>query len=127
MGYPGRLKRRCSDSIGLGVLKQKLNAHVIQPPCTLVVSHSTKFISSKMYVFRRYVALHYFRTLQACCRSQWPCGLKHGSRPVGCGDRGFESRSRHGCLSASFSVVLSCVGRGLTTGSSFVQGVLPSV
>jgi hypothetical protein len=30
-------------------------------------------------------------------------------------DRGFESRLRHGCLSASFCVVLSCVGRGLTT------------
>jgi hypothetical protein len=31
-------------------------------------------------------------------------------------DRGFKSRSRHGCLSASFYVVLSCVGRGLATG-----------
>jgi hypothetical protein len=47
--------------------------------------------------------------------SQWPCGLKRGSWPVGCWDRGFESRSRHGCLSASFCVVLSCVGRGLVT------------
>jgi hypothetical protein len=35
---------------------------------------------------------------------------------VGCWDRGFESRSRHGCLSASFCVVLSCVGEGLATG-----------
>jgi hypothetical protein len=26
-------------------------------------------------------------------------------------DRGFKSRSRHGCLSASFCAVLSCVGR----------------
>jgi hypothetical protein len=49
-------------------------------------------------------------------RSQWPCGLRRGSWPVGCWDRGFESRSRHGCLSASFCVVLSCVGRGLATG-----------
>jgi hypothetical protein len=31
-------------------------------------------------------------------------------------DCGFESRLRHGCLSASFYVVLSCVGRGLATG-----------
>jgi hypothetical protein len=36
--------------------------------------------------------------------------------PVGCWDRGLESRSKHGCLSASFCVVLSCVGRGLATG-----------
>jgi hypothetical protein len=50
------------------------------------------------------------------CRSQWPCGLRRGSWPVGSWDRGFESRSRHGCLSASFCVVLSCVGRGLATG-----------
>jgi hypothetical protein len=50
------------------------------------------------------------------CRSQWPCGLRRGSWPVGCWDRGFESRSRHGRLSASFCVVLSCVGRGLATG-----------
>jgi hypothetical protein len=50
------------------------------------------------------------------CRSQWPCGLRRGCWLVGCRDRGFESRSRHGCLSASFCVVLSCVGRGLATG-----------
>jgi hypothetical protein len=30
-------------------------------------------------------------------------------------------------LSASFCVVLSCVGRGLETGWSLVQGVLPYV
>jgi hypothetical protein len=30
-------------------------------------------------------------------------------------DRGFESRLRHGCLSSSFYVVLSCVGKGLAT------------
>jgi hypothetical protein len=42
-------------------------------------------------------------------------------------DREFESRLRHGCLSLSFYVVLSCAGRGLTTGCSLVQGVLPHV
>jgi hypothetical protein len=30
-------------------------------------------------------------------------------------DRGFESRLRHGCLSSSVFVVLSCVGTGLPT------------
>jgi hypothetical protein len=50
------------------------------------------------------------------CQSQCPCGLRRGSWPVDCWDRGFKSRSRHECLSASFCVVLSCVGRGLTTG-----------
>jgi hypothetical protein len=49
-------------------------------------------------------------------RSQWPCSLRRGSWPVGCWDRGFESRLSHGCLSASFCVVLSCVGRGFATG-----------
>jgi hypothetical protein len=61
------------------------------------------------------------------CRSQWPWGLRRGSWPVGCWDRGFESRSRHGCLSASFCVVLSCVGKGLATGWSLVQGILTYV
>jgi hypothetical protein len=60
-------------------------------------------------------------------RSQWPCSLRRGSWPVGCWDRGFESRSRLGCLSASSCFVLSCVGRGLATDWSLVQGVLPYV
>jgi hypothetical protein len=30
-------------------------------------------------------------------------------------DHGFESHLGHGCLSLSFYVVLSCVGRGLVT------------
>jgi hypothetical protein len=29
---------------------------------------------------------------QIARRSQWPCGLRRGSWPVGCWDRGFESR-----------------------------------
>jgi hypothetical protein len=60
--------------------------------------------------------IFYFLQVIVDCRSQWPCGLRRGSWPVGCWDRGFESCLRHGCLSASFCVVLSCVGRGLATG-----------
>jgi hypothetical protein len=68
-----------------------------------------------------------WRTCSSTRRSQWPCGLRRGSWLVDCWDRGFESRSRHGYLSASFCVVLSCVGRGLAMGWSLVQGVLQYV
>jgi hypothetical protein len=40
-------------------------------------------------------------------------------------DRGFESRSRHGYLSAF--IMCLCVGSGLAMGWSLVQGVLPTV
>jgi hypothetical protein len=36
--------------------------------------------------------------------------------PFGYWGRGFESHSRHGCVSLCFCVVLSCVGRGLCDG-----------
>jgi hypothetical protein len=39
----------------------------------------------------------YAASKRRSCRSQWPCGLRRGSWPVGCRDRGFESRLRHGC------------------------------
>jgi hypothetical protein len=44
-------------------------------------------------------------------------------------DRGFESRWKHGCLYVRlFCVrVVLCIGRGLATGWSLVQGFLPSV
>jgi hypothetical protein len=72
------------------------------------------------------ISVTIFNRPVTCCRSKWPCGLRRGSWPVGCWDRGVESRSRHGCLSL-VCVVLSCVGRGLATGWSLVQGVLPYV
>jgi hypothetical protein len=50
-------------------------------------------------------------------------------RSLGRWDRGFESHSRHGYLCMRlFSVcAVLCLGRGLLTGCSLVQGVLPSV
>jgi hypothetical protein len=42
-------------------------------------------------------------------------------------DRGSESHSRHGCLCAFILFVVLCVGSGLATGRSPVQGVLPTV
>jgi hypothetical protein len=39
-----------------------------------------------------------------------------GLRPLGCWDRGFESRPGHGCFSLVLYVVLSCVGRRLCDG-----------
>jgi hypothetical protein len=42
-------------------------------------------------------------------------------------DRGFESHSRRGYLSALFLFMLSCVGSSLATGLIPVQGVLPTV
>jgi hypothetical protein len=44
-------------------------------------------------------------------------------------DRGFESSSRHGCLCIPLLCVcvVLCIGSGLATDLSLVQGVLPSV
>jgi hypothetical protein len=47
-------------------------------------------------------------------------------RPLKHWDRGFESHSRHGGLTAFILVVLSCVDSGLTTGWSPIQRVLPT-
>jgi hypothetical protein len=52
---------------------------------------------------------------------------KYWLRSLECWDRRFESCSGHGCVSAFLCVVLSCVGRGLASGRSPVQGVLPIV
>jgi hypothetical protein len=46
---------------------------------------------------------------QSCANPSGRAVYDVGLRPLGCWGRGFESRSRHGCL----SVVLSCVGRSL--------------
>lgn len=58
------------------------------------------------------------------CRTQWPRNLKHElSSPSQMLASWVLIHSRHGCLSLSVYVVL-CVGRGLVTGWSPVQGVL---
>jgi hypothetical protein len=51
-----------------------------------------------------------------------PC-VFHG--PLEHWNRGFKCRSGHRHMSVSFSVILSCVGSGLTMGQPPVQGVLP--
>jgi hypothetical protein len=53
--------------------------------------------------------------------SRWPRGLRLRFWPLSCWDRGFESRSRHGCLSLCFCVVLSCAGRVFAKRWSLVQ------
>jgi hypothetical protein len=52
---------------------------------------------------------------------------KYCLRSLECWDCRFESCSGHGWVSAFLCVVLSCVGRGLASGRSPVQGVLPIV
>jgi hypothetical protein len=62
-------------------------------------------------------------------RSQSPCDLRHVPlRPLEHWGRGFESQSRHGCLSAFIGLcVVVCISSGLETGWSLVQEVLPTV
>jgi hypothetical protein len=54
-------------------------------------------------------------------QSQWPRDLRRRSWLLGWWDHGFKYCLRHVCLSLSFCVVLSCVGRGLVTGWSLIQ------
>jgi hypothetical protein len=73
---------------------------------------------------RRMVELHLYFS-----RSQWLLGLMNRLHPLEHWGRGFESHLRHGCLCVRlFCVcVVLCVGSGLPTGWSPVQGVLPTV
>jgi hypothetical protein len=59
-------------------------------------------------------------------RSQWLCGLRRRPRSLGNWNRGFKYRLRHGCLSSSFCVVLSCRGRAFAMDWSLVRSS-PSV
>jgi hypothetical protein len=63
------------------------------------------------------------------CRSQWPRGLRHELSSLEHWDRRFESHSGHGslvCMRLVCVCVVLCVGSGLATSWSLVQGVLPS-
>jgi len=51
--------------------------------------------------------------------------VAYGVEPLDHWDRGFESRSRHGCMLAIFSALVSYEGRGLEMGRSPVQGIFP--
>jgi hypothetical protein len=51
--------------------------------------------------------------LQKIGRSRWPPGLMPRTSPLRYWDHGFESRSKLGCLSSCFCVVLFCIGRSL--------------
>jgi hypothetical protein len=81
-------------------------------PATNRLSHTTVQI---------YALVHY-----NACQSGgavWGVGLYS----LGHWDRGFESRSKPGCLCSFFCIVLSYVGRGLATDWSLVEGVLSNV
>jgi hypothetical protein len=69
-------------------------------------------------------SIRIFKVKMLKSRSQWPSCLRHElsslAQTLG---RGFECHSKHGCLCA----LILCVGRGLATGWSLVQVVLPTV
>jgi hypothetical protein len=57
-------------------------------------------------------------------RCQWSTGLWHEQSSLFENwNRGFESHLRHGCL----RLFCACIGSGLATGWSLVQGVLPAL
>jgi hypothetical protein len=60
-------------------------------------------------------------------RSQWPCGLRRGLDRLVPAIVGSNPAQGMDVCPPSFCVVLSCVGRGLATGWSLVQGFLPYV
>jgi hypothetical protein len=72
-----------------------------------------------IYAFN--IILHYLLTADHNGRAVW--GM-NSLRSLEHWDRGFESRSRHGCLCV---FIVLCVGRSLETGLSPVQGVLLTV
>jgi hypothetical protein len=71
--------------------------------------------------FVRDLDRNFIFTMNTPGRSRWPRGLRRRYWPLGCWNRGFESCSRHGCLSLRFCIVLSWVGTALCEGWSLVQ------
>jgi hypothetical protein len=73
-----------------------------------------------------------FLWIQYCdCRSEWPRGLRHElsslARTLGSWVRIPPKVLMSVCFCSVFVFVLSCVGSGLATGWSPIQGVLPTV
>jgi hypothetical protein len=60
------------------------------------------------------------------CQSQWPNDLRHDVSSTAQTPRSW-ARGTDICLQLYYVRVVLCVGRGLASGSSPVQGVLPAV
>jgi hypothetical protein len=99
--------------------------HIKSPSPTRV---KTKHLLSQemyfmaMYIFELYQPLMADRSGRAVYGMNCLCSLERLNH-------GFELHSRHGCLCVRlFCVcVVLCLGSGLATGRSLIQGVLPSV
>jgi hypothetical protein len=77
-----------------------------------------RMVSPRFILCCRSFCLSYLHFLYLC-RSQWPRCLRLGLLEQW--DCGFESRLRHGCMSAFLWVVVSCIGTGLEMGRTSVQ------
>jgi hypothetical protein len=71
-----------------------------------------------------YVTLHWYVSVWAIPVASWSEVQALIAHTL---DRKFESRLRHGCLTLSFYVMLSCAGRGLAMSWSLIQGILSYV
>jgi hypothetical protein len=79
-------------------------------------------VASLLYRLSHHTFTFYLKPVPLAVRSK-----ARSHQPLEHWDSGFESRSRHGCVSAFFCVVPFCVCSGLATGWSPVQGTLPNV
>jgi hypothetical protein len=88
----------------------------------IIIIRFLYYLPSLPYVFVAKVIIFLFEIPFTICRvnrSRWPRGLRRTFWPFRYWDRGFESRSRHGCL--CFCAVLSCVREVFAMGWSLVQ------
>jgi hypothetical protein len=67
-----------------------------------------RLLATEFSPFQFQFIIHNHPTCHRLCRpAKWPRGLSCGSWPLKYWDRGFESSSRHECLSSSFCIVLT--------------------